>query len=186
MIDELNPVRYRLPVEICFTATQALDFNFNLQCRVKRKPTPLVLNVKAQGYSVNAALSYTSPDGEERSLPIAKNEKRTINFGHVPVNERALGRISLYNNGQYPFEYRWVLSEKCLLAGGYGKSQTLVSVDPGKGMVEPHDRSCCELAFAPPSKMKLKACEILLDVSSIDAIHNVTYLSVAKVSCTLI
>ena len=125
-----------------------------------------MLNVKAQGYFVNAALSYTSPDGEEKSLPIAKSEKRMINFGHVPVNERALGRISLYNNGQYVFEYCWVLSEKCLTPGGFGKDQTLVSIDPGQGMVEPHDRSCCELAFAPPSKMNLRGCEIMLDVSS--------------------
>ena len=157
----------RLPIEISFTATQGQDFNFNLQCRVKRKPTPLMLNVKAQGYAINAALSYTSPDGEERSLPIGKNEKRMIIFGHVPVNERALGRISLYNNGQYAFEYRWVLSERCLMPGGGGfdKGRTLVSVDPEHGTVEPHDKNCCELAFAPPSKMTLKGCEIMLDVS---------------------
>ena len=127
-----------------------------------------MLNVKAQGYAINAALSYTSPDGEERSLPIAKNEKRMINFGHVPVNERALGRISLYNNGQYAFEYRWVLSERCLMpgGGGFGEGQmSLVSIDPEQGTVEAHNRICCELAFAPPSKITLKGCKIMLDVS---------------------
>ena len=168
-IEQLKLLLCRLPIEISFTATQDQDFNFNLQCRVKRKPTPLVLNVKAQGYAVNAALSYTSPDGEEKSLPITKNEKRMINFGHVPVNERALGRISLYNNGQYAFEYRWMLSERCLMPGGFGKGQTLVSIDPEQGTVEPHDRSCCELAFAPASKMTLKGCEIMLDVSPMNA-----------------
>ena len=148
-----------------FTATQEQDFNFNLQCKVKRKPTPLVLNVKAQGYSVNATLSYTSPEGVEMSLPVAKSERRVINFGRVPVNERALGRLSLYNNGQYPFEYRWALSAKCRLpGGGFDRDQTLVRIDPEQGMVEPHDRSCCELAFAPPSKMSLKGCEIVLEV----------------------
>jgi hydrocephalus-inducing protein len=161
-----------LPIDISFTATQDQDFNFNLQCRVKRKPTPLVLNVKAQGYAINAALSYTSPNGEEMSLPITKNEKRMINFGHVPVNERALGRISLYNNGQYALEYRWVLSERCLLpgggggGGGFGSSgQTLVSIAPEEGTVEAHDKSCCELVFAPPSRVTLKGCEIMLDVN---------------------
>lgn len=156
---------HRLPIEISFTATQEQDFNFNLQCRVRRKPTPLVLNVKAQGYAVNASLSYTRPDGMELSLPVAKSEKRLINFGQVPVNERALGRISLYNNGQYPFEYHWVLSEKCRTRGGYDKDRSVVSIDPERGMVEPHDRCCCELAFSPPCKMNLKGCEIELDVS---------------------
>ena len=161
-----------MPVEVCFTANQEQDFNFNLQCRVKRKPTPLMLNVKAQGYSVNASLSYTSPDGEEKSLPVAKSEKRVINFGHVSVNERALWRISLYNNGQYAFEYRWVLSERCHMQGGFDREQSLVCIDPEQGMVEPHDHICCELAFAPPSKMTLKGCEITLEVSSFNPTFN--------------
>jgi hypothetical protein len=93
-----------------------------------------------------------------------------INFRHVPVNERALGRISLYNNGQYALEYRWVLSERCLMPGGGGggfgsKGQALVSIAPEQGTVEAHDKSCCELVFAPPSKITLKGCEIMLDVS---------------------
>lgn len=49
--------------------------------------------------------------------------------------------------------------------GGFGKGQALVSIDPERGTIEPHDRSCCELAFAPPSKMTLKGCEIMLNVS---------------------
>ena len=126
-----------------------------------------MLNVKAKGYAVSASLSYTRPDGVELSLPMAKSEKRLINFGHVPVNERALGRICLTNNGQYAFEYRWVLSEKCRMAGGFNKAQSLVSIEPEQGVVEAHDRCCCELAFAPPSKMNLKGCEIVLEVSSI-------------------
>ena len=120
-IEQLHSFCCRLLIDISFTATQDQDFNFNLQCRVKRKPTPLVLNIKAQGYAVNAALSYTSPDGEEKSLPVAKNEKRMINFGHVPVNERALGRISLYNDGQYAFEYSWGCLKSALRQEGLVK-----------------------------------------------------------------
>ena len=99
------------------------------------------------------------------SLPMAKSERRVINFGQVPVNERALGRISLCNNGQYAFEYGWIFSERCRMQGGFDKDQALVSVNPEKGMVEPHERCCCELAFAPPAKMNLKGCEIFLEVS---------------------
>ena len=140
-----------------------------------------MLNVKAQGYSVNATLSYTSPEGTEMSLPMSKSEKRTINFGRVPVNERALGRISLYNNGQYPFEYRWRLSEKCRSPGGFGEGQSLVSVSPDQGMVGPHDRGCCEVAFAPPSKMSLKGCEIVLEVSGATVHILVAYMYMIKI-----
>ena len=112
-------------------------------------------------------MNYIRPDGVELNLPMAKSEKRLINFGHVAVNERALGQISLNNNGQYAFEYRWLLSEKCRMAGGFDKAQSLVSIEPEQGVVEPHDRCCCELAFAPPSKMSLKGCEVVLEVSSL-------------------
>lgn len=50
--------------------------------------------------------------------------------------------------------------------GGFGEGQmSLVSIDPEQGTVEAHNRICCELAFAPPSKITLKGCEIMLDVS---------------------
>ena len=73
----------KLPVEIAFKAVQEKEYNFNLKCSVKKKPTPLVLNVKADGYGINTALSYSTPEGEDQHLPIAKTEKRIINFGQV-------------------------------------------------------------------------------------------------------
>lgn len=75
----------RLPVEISFTATQKGDCNFNLQCKVRRKPSLLVLNVKAEGYAISTSLSYTSPEGQEESLPVGQGTKRVIDFGQVCV-----------------------------------------------------------------------------------------------------
>ena len=75
----------RLPVEISFTATQKGDCNFNLQCKVRRKPSLLVLNVKAEGYAISTSLSYTSPEGQEESLPVEQGAKRVIDFGQVCV-----------------------------------------------------------------------------------------------------
>ena len=153
----------RLPIEISFTVQQEDEFNFNLRCNVKRKPTPLVLNVKAEGYAINATLSYISPDGMETNLPVARSEKRIINFGQVPVNEKALGQVSLSNTGQYSFEYQWVLFERCQKRQETD-TQPIVSIVPERGMVEPNERVRCELAFAPPSKLTLKGCELRLEV----------------------
>ena len=151
----------RIPVTVSFTARHEQDYNFSLNCKIKHKPDPLVLNVKAKGYAINTALSYTSPGGTEISLPVGKSETRVINFGSVPVNERALGQISVFNNGEYNMEYKWVLSSKCKTkAGG-----DLVCLSPIEGTVVPQDRAKFEVTFSPPSKMVLKGCEIQLQVS---------------------
>ena len=38
----------RLPIEISFTATKQNEVNFNVLCHVKKKTSPLTLNVKAE------------------------------------------------------------------------------------------------------------------------------------------
>ena len=63
--------------------TQEREYNFNLQCSVRRKPTPLLLNVKAEGYVINVGLAYTSPEGNEVQLPTGRGAKRIIDFGQV-------------------------------------------------------------------------------------------------------
>jgi len=54
-------------------AAQEGEYNFNLQCSVRRKPSPLLLNVKAEGYAISTSLSYTNPEGQEESLPVGQN-----------------------------------------------------------------------------------------------------------------
>ena len=78
------------------------------------------------------------------------------------MNERSLGRVSVVNHGSHSIHYRWVLSERCLAAGGQGSQ--LVSITPAEGSVGAHNRACCELTFAPPKKMTLKDCQLTLEV----------------------
>ena len=75
--------KYRLPIEVSFTTSQPREFNFNLECRVKRKPTPLHLNVKASGYTIRMGLLYTSPGGDDVELPVQPQTSTVINFGKV-------------------------------------------------------------------------------------------------------
>lgn len=156
----------RLPILISFTARHEQDFNFNLQCNIKHKPDPLIANVKAKGYAVNTALSYTSHDiGTEVSLSVTKDDKRVIDFGSISVNERALGEISIYNNGHYNMEYRWSLSERCKTVLNRELTE-LIHISPIEGTVPPQERARCQLTFAPPVKMILKKCDIQLQVST--------------------
>ncbi len=120
-----------------------------------------MLNIKATGFTINAALTYTAPNGTALALPMGKSDTRVINFGSLPVNERALGQISVFNNGQYNMQYKWLLSNKCKTKTGVD----LVTLSSLEGTVKPQDKDKCEIIFSPPSKMTLKGCEIQLQVS---------------------
>ena len=76
---------FRLPIEVSFTASLPREFSFNLECRVKRKPTVLRLNVKAGGYTVKMGLTFTSAGGDEVEVPVQSQANRTISFGQVKL-----------------------------------------------------------------------------------------------------
>lgn len=72
---------FRLPIEISFSAVAEKEVNFNVLCKVKKKTTPLTLNVKAEGYSMNAQLYCEDSLGNKVALT-AKGTNR-INLGEV-------------------------------------------------------------------------------------------------------
>ena len=147
----------RVAVEIHFTAHHEKDYNFKLKCKVKRKVTPLVLRVNAEGYSINLGISYISPDGSELKLPVGRADQRRIDFGQVQVNDSALGEISLFNHSLYSFEYRWALSNP-------SKYAEVVVVEPDRGEVGVGCRANSRLMFKPTKKMTLQNCKLTLEV----------------------
>ena len=84
---------FRLPIEVSFTAVDKREFIFHLTCNVKKKPTPLILNVKADVYAINLSLSATDTDGCETSLPVDRIAVRTIDFGKVSIIEALVLRV---------------------------------------------------------------------------------------------
>ena len=74
-------MRFRLPVEITFTATAQKEVNFNLMCFVKRKTSPLTLNVKAEGYAMNAQL--ICEDSQGNKVELTSRGTNRINLGQV-------------------------------------------------------------------------------------------------------
>ena len=59
------------------------EFSFDLKCRVKRKPTPLHLNVKAVGYATRMSLSFRDTRGNEVEIPVQADNRQEIDFGEV-------------------------------------------------------------------------------------------------------
>lgn len=73
----------RFPVDIFFTPKQEGDVNFNLICNVKKKAHPLTLNVKAEGYTMNAEVKCKDRTGLITLL--TPKETNNINFYEVGV-----------------------------------------------------------------------------------------------------
>lgn len=72
-----------VPVKITLSALSEREYNFNLQCRVRRKPSPITLNVKAEVYAISVALEYEQSDGTVVRMPEGKAALRKMDMGTV-------------------------------------------------------------------------------------------------------
>lgn len=73
----------RIPICIVYQPTTEAEVNFNLHCRVKKKTTPLTLNVKAEGFCVNVKLACEDSTGNKVNL--LQKGTNVINFGEVSL-----------------------------------------------------------------------------------------------------
>ena len=73
------------------------------------------------------------------------------------MNERALGKVSILYQGQYSFEYRWVISKRTRRGP---QEQWQLAVTPEQGLVEPYDCVSCELSFSPATETELKVMRL--------------------------
>ncbi|EHB15465.1 Hydrocephalus-inducing protein-like protein, partial [Heterocephalus glaber] len=102
------PPQSRFPIDIFFTPKQEGDVNFNLICNVKRKAHPLTLNVKAEGYSMNAEVKCKDRTGSITLL--TPNQTNIINFYEVELNESVQCEFSFINTGKFNFNFQAELS----------------------------------------------------------------------------
>ena len=73
----------RVPVTVFFTAQNEREYNFNVQCSVKRKLTPITLNVKAEVYAINVSMECEAVDGSMVKLNQGKSAVRRVDMGTV-------------------------------------------------------------------------------------------------------
>lgn len=75
------PPHSSLEIAVCFTPQQEDAFNHNVVCNVSKKPQPLALNVKGQGYAIHASMQL---DGQGGSMvEMAEGVPNYISFGQV-------------------------------------------------------------------------------------------------------
>lgn len=75
-------VSCRFPVLVSFTPTQDGVVTFNLLVQVKGKVQPLNMNVKAEGYSMNACVQCESTEGGVTELSPG-NSYHQVDFKQV-------------------------------------------------------------------------------------------------------
>ncbi|KAJ3047832.1 hypothetical protein HK097_011139 [Rhizophlyctis rosea] len=145
-----------VPIEIIFAPSAEKVFNFNLLCNIKKKPAPVAINVKGEGYEVHESLQTEATDGSPFELASGINAENLVDFGLVQINERRIKRVTIINSGKFNFEFSW----KFLKKGGGA-----LSVTPDSGTVAKGERIVCAIAFMPTSVTTLKdvkaVCQIL-------------------------
>ncbi|XP_077982980.1 hydrocephalus-inducing protein homolog isoform X2 [Glandiceps talaboti] len=152
------PPNSRLPIDVCFTPHEEKEVNFNLQINIQKKTLPIHLNVKAEGYSMNATLLCEDSTGKK--IQLTSKGLNEINFGEVEMNEKASRQLWIVNSGKFNFDYEWTLNERS------GRRDRLVNITPESGGVPLNDRKRCTLTFKPPCKVTLRGCELSLKITN--------------------
>jgi len=107
------PPNGRVPLQVTFCPREEKFHNFNLACSVRKKPSPLGLNVKGEGYAVHCKLQLEDKGagggggGEAVADLKAAPASNVLDFGMVHLNERAVRKLTLANTGKFNFDYLW-------------------------------------------------------------------------------
>ncbi|KAM8955232.1 hydrocephalus-inducing protein homolog [Lycaon pictus] len=150
------PPLSRFPIDIFFTPKQEGDVNFNLTCNVKKKAQPLTLNVKAEGYTMNAEVKCKDRTGLITLL--SPKETNIINFYEVELNECVQCELSFINTGKFNFSFQAELSgPKALLQ--------YLEFSPIDGSVDVGQSAHASLSFQPFKKCVLKGLELRIKIS---------------------
>lgn len=119
-IIEINPKsgtifpRSKIPISMIFLPKDEGRCNFNLQCDIKSKPLKLNINVKGEGYAVHPVIRINDGQNDNNSnatLLLPSPYLNILDFGAVQMNESTIKSISIFNDGQYNFDYVWNLDQ---------------------------------------------------------------------------
>ncbi|KAJ3332957.1 hypothetical protein HDU76_012454, partial [Blyttiomyces sp. JEL0837] len=135
-------------IDILFSPSAEKMFNFNLICNVKKKPTPVTVNVKGEGYEIHDSLQTELADGSVCELAAGAQSENMIDFGQVQVNEKRLKRVIIVNSGKFNFDFGWKL---------HSKQSSFLSIFPDIGTVAKGERVTSDITFLPISNFSTLA-----------------------------
>lgn len=144
------PALSDLPVEIAFTPKFELKYNYNLQCNIKRKARPLILNVKGEGYKIHHTVYADEPRVE-----VQAGQPFNFDFGEFFINEKKTKTVVLTNNGEFNFDFVW-------------KRQVnkYIKVTPETGTVQKGSEVTIAIDYAPISEHEMRNFKMMLTIVS--------------------
>lgn len=141
-------------IEITFTPSSEKLYNFNLSCNIRKKPTPISINIKGEGYKIHESLMIETADGHNCELGSGDESSNLIDFGIVQVNDKRVKRILICNSGKFNFDFSW----KAI------KRNTSVYINPEIGTVLKGDKVYCDLIFSPTLPVVIKDLKLFCQI----------------------
>ncbi|XP_056381388.1 hydrocephalus-inducing protein homolog isoform X2 [Hyla sarda] len=151
------PPQSRAPICVYFKPSTVGEVNFNLICDVKTKTEPLYLNVKAVGHSIQ--VSVQCQDNMGTVTPLSAQETKELDFGQVDINDSSTFQFNIMNNGQFSFNYSYVLT----IPRGL---QEFLSISPSSACVAPGQQTQASLIFCPTKKCTVKDALLTLKIEN--------------------
>lgn len=144
------PALSELPLEITFMPKFELKYNYNLQCNIKRKARPLILNVKGEGYKI-----HHSVFADEPRVEVQAGNPFNLNFGEFFINEKKTKQVVLTNNGEFNFDFVW-------------KRQVnkYIKITPETGTVQKGNEIVIDIDYAPISEHEMRNFKMMLTIVS--------------------
>lgn len=138
-------------ITITFKPTTERNFNYNLVCNVKRKPIPLVVNIKGEGYEIHEKISSEMADSSMFELASGTDVENVLDFGEIQVNERRSKKVVVENVGKVNLDFRWQFVTR---------NNPFISISPEFGSVAKGESLTCEIVFFPTSTIQLKPAKL--------------------------
>ena len=138
-----------LPIELSFGPTIEKLFNFNVVLHVKNKPTPLVLNVKGEGYQIHDTLQLEDANG--RPVELSSFTTTRVDFGEVHINDKVVRQLTIVNSGRFNFDVALNLKTPP------GARAPPVTVMPELVTVRKNERAEVQIVYQPMSDAPLPA-----------------------------
>ncbi|XP_028813720.1 hydrocephalus-inducing protein homolog [Denticeps clupeoides] len=147
----------KLPVVVSLKPKQDGLATFNLTMNVKGKAEPLVMNVKAEVYSMNVCVQCEDSDGNITELmPDSVNQ---LNFKQVELNDRNSCAFLVSNNGRYNLDVLYEL-------WGAVEMQQQFQVEKEKDAVGVNGHTSCTIVFHPQKQCVLKDIGISIKIKN--------------------
>ncbi|KAI1889973.1 hypothetical protein AGOR_G00168420 [Albula goreensis] len=149
--------RDRFPVTVSLNPTQEGTMTFNLLCDVRGKVQPLTMNVKAEGYSMNACVRCEGPEGDITELQPSRTHQ--LDFRRVELSDKSSSHFLVSNPGKYSLDVQYEL-------WGPPELQRHLVVGQERDTVAVGQESHCTVTFSPLKKCVLKETGLFIKVNN--------------------